>query len=45
MFWNIFTGAVIGIMVGGIAFMLTGRRHVHDDDGRAAAVVDRDDSR
>jgi hypothetical protein len=30
MFWNSFTGAVIGLLVGGIAKLITGRSHAAD---------------
>jgi hypothetical protein len=30
MFWNSFTGSVIGLLVAGIAKQLTGRSHAYD---------------
>jgi len=28
MFWNVTTGAVVGLATGGIAYAVTGRRHL-----------------
>jgi hypothetical protein len=33
MFWNTFTGSVIGLLVGGIAKRLTGQSHAYDSAG------------
>jgi hypothetical protein len=34
MFWNEVTGAVIGTLVAGVAWKLTGQAHWHDGDRR-----------
>jgi len=28
MFWNVVTGSVIGLVVGGVAYAATGRQHI-----------------
>jgi hypothetical protein len=44
MFWNTVTGSVIGLVVAGIAFGVTGRNHVADRPADPVADTVRDDS-